>query len=130
MLSLAKWLEGGGPVMYLLLFPLAPLVMLAGLLHLIVASRKSFLLLCLCLALTLGAGLAGTGWYRRQMATILPMAHPEERLSLAIAGYREANRPFKLALAIGLCGLLPYSLGELRRHRRGSGAPPPPRQGG
>jgi hypothetical protein len=60
------------------------------------------------------------------MATILPMAHPEERLNLAIAGYREANRPFELALAIGLCGLLPYSLGELRRHRRGSGAPPPP----
>lgn len=46
------------------------------------------------------------------------VARPEERLQLAARGYREANRPFELSLAIVLVGLLPYALGELRRSRK------------
>jgi len=56
MLPLAKWLESGGIVMYLLLFGLAPLVAISGLLHIVLASRNSFLQLCLFLVLTLGLG--------------------------------------------------------------------------
>jgi hypothetical protein len=118
MQHLATWLESGGLVMYLLLFGLAPLVAISGLLHLILASRGSFLQLCLCLALALGVGILATGWHRSRVANVLATAHPDERLHLAIAGYREANRPFELSLAISLAGLLPYALGEMRRSRK------------
>ena len=118
MLQLAKWLESGGLVMYLLLFGLAPLVAVSGLLHLILASRNSFRQFCMCLALTLGVGVLTTVLYRSRVAGILPTAHPFERLHFAIAGYREANRPFELSLAIVLAGLLPYVLGEIRRSRK------------
>jgi integral membrane sensor domain MASE1 len=118
MQHLAAWLESGGFVMYLLLFGLAPLVAICGLLHLILASRNSFLQLCLCLALVLGVGILATGLQRSRVANLLAMARPDERLHLAIAGYREANRPFELSLAIGLAGLLPCTLGEIRRGRK------------
>jgi len=118
MQHLATWLESGGFVMYLLLFGLAPLVAISGLLHLILASRGSFLQLCLCLALALGVGILATGWHRSRVADALAVARPDERLHLAIAGYREANRPFELSLAIGLAGLLPYAFGEMRRSRK------------
>jgi hypothetical protein len=118
MQHLATWLESGGLVMYLLLFGLAPLVAISGLLHLILASRNSFLQLCLCLALALGVGILATGVQRSRVANVLATARPDERLHLAIAGYREANRPFELSLAIGLAGFLPYALGEMRRSRK------------
>jgi hypothetical protein len=118
MQQLATWLESGGFVMYLLLFGLAPLVAISGLLHLILASRNSFLQLCLCLALTLGLGIFVTGVFRSRVADILAVARPDERLHLAIAGYGEASRPFELSLAIALFGLLPYVLGEIRRSRK------------
>jgi hypothetical protein len=118
MQQLATWLESGGFVMYLLAFGLAPLVVISGLLHIILASRNTFLQLCLCLALVLGVGLLATGWHRSRVASVLTKAHPDERLHLAIAGYREANRPFELSLAIALAGLLPFGFGELRRSKR------------
>jgi len=118
MLQLAKWLESGGFVMYLLLFGLAPLVGISGLLHLILAGRNSFLQLCLCLALTLGVGIFATGLYRSRVPGTVALARPDERLHLAIAGYGEANRPFELSLAIVLAGVLPYALGEIRRSRK------------
>ena len=118
MLQLAKWLESGGFVMYLLLFGLAPLVAVSGLLHIILASRNSFLQLCLCLALTLGVGTFVTGVFRSRVPGTIAFARPDERLRLAIAGYSEANRPFELSLAIVLAGLLPYALGETRRSRK------------
>ena len=118
MLQLAKWLESGGFVLYLLLFGLAPLVAISGLLHLILAGRSSLLQLCLCLALTLGVGIFVTGVFRSRVPSTLAFARPEERLPLAIAGYVEANRPFELSLAIVLAGLLPYALGEIRRSRK------------
>jgi len=118
MQHLAIWLESGGLVMYLLLFGLAPLVAISGLLHLILASRGSFLQLCLCLTLALGVGILATGWQRSRVANVLATARPDERLHLAIAGYREANRPFELSLAISLACLLPYALGEMRRSRK------------
>jgi hypothetical protein len=124
MLQLAKWLESGGFVMYLLLFGLAPLVALSGLLHLILASRNSFLQLCICLALPLGVGIFVTGLFRSRVADILAVARPDERLHLAVAGYREANRPFVLSLAIVLAGLLPYVLGEIRRSRKSASRDP------
>jgi len=118
MLQLAKWLESGGLVMYLLLFGLAPLVAVSGLLHLILASRNSLLQLCVCLALTLGVGILVTGVFRSRVPSTVAFAHPDERLHLAVAGYSEANRPFELSLAIVLAGLLPYTLGEIRRSRK------------
>ena len=118
MQQLATWLESGGFVMYLLLFGLAPLVAVSGLLHLILASRSSFLQLCLCLALTLGVGIFVTGVFRSRVVDAVTLARPEEHLQLAVAGYREANRPFELALAIVVAGLLPYTLGEIRRSRK------------
>jgi len=118
----ATWLASGGLVMYLLLFGLAPLVALSGLLHLILASRNSFLQLCICLALALSVGVLATGVLRSRVASVLSMARPDERLHLAVAGYREASRPFELSLAITLAGLLPYTLGEMRR--RGKRAAP------
>ncbi len=118
MQQLTIWLESGGPVMYLLLFGLAPLVALSGLLHLILASRNSFLQLCLCFGLTLGTGLVATSSERGRVGRIVAMARPEERLHLAIAGYRGANRPLAVSLVIGLGGVLPYTLGEMRRSRR------------
>jgi hypothetical protein len=118
MVHLATWLESGGSVMYLLLFGLAPLVAISGLLHVILASRNSFLQLCLCLVLTLGAGVLATGWERSRVANALATARPNDRLQLAVAGYGEANRPFELSLAISLPGLLPYTLGEIRRSRK------------
>jgi hypothetical protein len=118
----ATWLESGGLVMYLLLFGLAPLVALSGLLHLILASRNSFLQLCICLGLALSVGALATGVLRSRVTSVLSLARPEERLHLAVAGYREANRPFELSLAITLAGLLPYTLGEIRR--RGKRAAP------
>lgn len=118
MQHLAAWLESGGLVIYLLLFGLAPLVAISGLLHLILASRNSFLQLCICLMLALGVGILATGWQRSRVANVLATARPDERLHLAIAGYREANRPFELSLAIGLAGLLPYAFGEMRRSRK------------
>jgi hypothetical protein len=118
MQQLATWLESGGFVMYLLLFGLAPLVALSGLLHLILASRNSFLQFCLCLALPLGIGIFVTGVFRSRVADILAAARPDERLPLAVAGYGEANRPFELSLAIVLTGLLPYVLGEIRRSKK------------
>jgi hypothetical protein len=116
--QLATWLESGGFVMYLLLFGLAPVVAVSGLLHLILAGRNSFLQLCLCLALTLGVGILVTGVYRSRVADVVTVAHPDERLQLAARGYSEANRPFELSLAIVLAGLLPYALGEIRRSRK------------
>ena len=116
--QLATWLESGGIVMYLLVFGFAPLVAVSGLLHLILASRNSFLQLCISLALVLGVGILATAWQRSRVASVLATARPDERLHLAIAGYREANRPFELSLAITLAGLVPYGLGELRRSRR------------
>ncbi len=118
MLQLATWLESGGIVMYLLLFGLAPLVAISGLLHLILASRNSLLQLCLCLALTLGGGIFVTGVFRSRVVDAVTLARPEEHLQLAVAGYREANRPFELSLAIVLAGLLPYALGEIRRGKK------------
>jgi hypothetical protein len=118
MQHLAIWLESGGLVMYLLLFGLAPLVAISGLLHLILASRNSFLQLCICLMLALDVGILATGWQRSRVANVLATARPDERLHLAIAGYHEANRPFELSLAISLAGLLPYALGEMRRSRK------------
>jgi hypothetical protein len=104
--------------MYLLLFGLAPLVAVSGLLHLILAGRNSFLQLCLCLTLTLGVGILVTGVFRARVADVVAVAHPDERLQLAARGFSEANRPFELALAIVLAGLLPYALGEIRRTRK------------
>lgn len=118
MLQLAKWLESVGFVMYLLLFGLAPLVAVSGLLHLILAGRNSFLQLCLCLALTLGLGISVTGVFRSRVASAVASSHPDERLHLAVAGYSEANRPFELSLAIVLAGLPPYALGEIRRGKK------------
>jgi hypothetical protein len=118
MLQLATWLESGGFVMYLLLFGLAPLVAVSGLLHLVLASRNSFLQLCLCLALTLGVGTFMTGVFRSRVPDTVALVRPDERLQLTVAGYREANRPFELSLAIVLAGLLPYALGEIRRSRK------------
>jgi hypothetical protein len=106
--------------MYLLLFGLAPLVAISGLLHIILASRNSFLQLCLFLALTLGLGTYVTGLFRSRVADTVSFARPEEHLELAVAGYREANRPFELSLAIVLAGLLPYALGEIRRSKKTS----------
>ena len=123
MVQLVTWLESGGFAMYLLLFGLAPLVAICGLLHVILASRSSFLVLCLGLALSLGAGMLGTGGNRLRVAGVLPTARPEDRLHLAILGYREANRPFELALAITLAGLFPYTLGEMRRQRKSAKGP-------
>jgi hypothetical protein len=120
MVQLATWLESGGIVMYVLLFGLAPLVALSGLLHLVVASRNSFLQLCLLLALTLGLGTFMTGMFRSRVASAVSFARPEEHLQLAVASYREVNRPFELALVIVLIGLLPYALGEVRRKRKSS----------
>lgn len=68
--------------------------------------------------MVLGVGVLATGWHRSSVASVLATARPDERLHLAIAGYREANRPFELSLAITLAGLVPYGLGELRRSRR------------
>jgi hypothetical protein len=110
--------------MYLLLFGLAPLVALSGLLHLILASRNTFVQLCICLALTLGVGLVGTSVERSRVANAVSLARPDVRLQLAILGYREANRPIELSLVIVLAGLLPYTLGELRRSRRGASGSP------
>lgn len=124
MLQLARWLESGGFVMYLLLFGLAPLVAISGLLHLILAGRNSFLQLCLCLALTLGVGIFVTGVFRSRVPDSVALARPDERLHLAIAGYSEANRPFELSLAIVLAGLLPYALGEIRRSRKSASRAP------
>jgi hypothetical protein len=118
MQQLATWLESGGFVMYLLLFGLAPLVALSGLLHLILASRNSFLQLCVCLALTLGVGILVTGVFRSRIPEVVTLARPGDRLQLAARGYSEANRPFELSLAIVLAGLLPYALGEIRRSRK------------
>jgi hypothetical protein len=110
--------------MYLLLFGLAPLVALSGLLHVILASRNSFVQLCICLTLTLGMGHLATSTQRSRVANAVALARPDERLQLAILGYREANRAIELSLAIGLAGLLPYTLGELRRSRkRAAGSP-------
>ena len=116
--QLATWLESGGLAMYLLLFGLAPLVAVSGLLHLILAGRNSLLQLCVCLALTLGVGILVTGVFRTRVADVVAVAHPDERLQLAARGYGEANRPFDLALAIVLAGFLPYALGEIRRSRK------------
>ena len=116
--QLATWLGSGGLVMYLLVFGLAPLVAVSGLLHLILASRNSFREFCLCLALTLGVGVLTTGVYRSRVAAAVTVAHSDERLQLAARGYSEANRPFELSLAIVLAGLLPYTLGEIRRSRK------------
>jgi len=118
MQHLSTWLESGGLVMYLLLFGLAPLVAISGLLHLVLASRNSLLQLCICLALVLGVGILATGLNRSRVASVLSIARPDERLHLAIAGYREANRPFELSLAIGVAGLPLFALGEIRRSRR------------
>jgi hypothetical protein len=118
MQHLSTWLESGGLVMYLLLFGLAPLVAISGLLHLVLASRNSLLQLCICLALVLGVGILATGSNRSRVASVLSIARPDERLHLAIAGYREANRPFELSLAIGVAGLPLFTLGEIRRSRR------------
>jgi hypothetical protein len=124
MQQLATWLESGGLVMYLLLFGLAPLVALSGLLHLILASRNSFLQLCVCLALTVGVGILVTGVFRSRVAEVVAVAHPDERLQLAARGFSEANRPFELSLAIVLAGLLPYALGEIRRSRKSAARDP------
>jgi hypothetical protein len=117
-MNVATWFESGGLVMYLLLFGLAPILAVSGLLHVILASRNSFVQLCICLALVLGVGTLATGLYRSRVASVLSLVRPDERLHLAIAGYREANRPFELSLAITLAGLLPYAIGEMRRSRK------------
>jgi multisubunit Na+/H+ antiporter MnhE subunit len=115
---LAMWLESGGFVMYLLLFGLTPLLAISGLLHLILASRNSFLQLCLCLALVLAVGILATGVQRSRVAIVLSAVRPDERLHLAIVGYREANHAFELSLAISMAGLFPYAIGEIRRSRK------------
>ena len=102
-------------MMDILLFGLAPLVALSGILHIILAGRRSFILLCLTLVLTLGVGLFVTGILRSRVPDIVSIACPELHLGLAVAGYREANRPLELAFIIVLAGLLPYFVGELRR---------------
>ena len=123
MAHVATWLESGGFAMSLLLFGFLPLVAIAGLLHLILSNRKSFLVLCLALGLTVGVGLLATGWNRSRVVDAMAAARPDLRLRLAVVGYGEANRPFQLSLAITLAGLLPTTLGEMRRSKRASRKP-------
>jgi len=118
MVQLMKWLESCGIATHILLLGSGPLVVLLGIIHIILASRKSFILLCLALALTLGAGLFMTSIFRSRVADAVSMARPEQHLGLAVAGYSEANRPLQLAFVIVLAGLLPYSVGEIRRRHR------------
>ena len=118
MMPLARWLESGGLMMYILLFGLAPLVALAGLFHIILANRKSFVQLCFSLALPLSSGIWMTTVFRSRNAAAIADALPKNHLELAVRGYPEANRPFELALVIVLAGLLPFTLGEIRRSRK------------
>jgi hypothetical protein len=120
MVELAKWLEGGGAVMYLLLLGLMPMVLMTGLLHLIAARRWSLAWLTLGLVLTFATGAITTQAHRSRVREALAMAYPQEKLQLAIAGYREANRPLRFALLIVVAGLLPFTAGEIRRARRQS----------
>ena len=120
MVELAKWLEGGGAVMYLLLLGFLPLVLVTGLVHLIAARRWSLGWLTLVLAITLVTGAITTQAHRSRVREVLGTAYPQEKLQLAIAGYREANRPLRFSLLIVVAGLLPFTAGEIRRARRQS----------
>ena len=116
--DLLQWFAPGGVVMYLLLFGFLPLVTIAGLLHLILSIRRSFVQLAVCLVLTFAAGTLTTSWQRSRVSYAVMTTVPAERLHLAIVGYDEAGRPAKLGFAIVLFGLFPYTIGELRRSRR------------
>ena len=110
--------------MYLLLLGLLPMVAIAGLLHLRLAVRRTLVQLAVCLALTFAAGTLSTQWQRARVDHAISTASPGERFHLAVLGYDEASRPTKLSLAVVLVGLLPFTVGELRRGRRSAAARP------
>jgi hypothetical protein len=118
MVEWARWLEAGGATTYILLF-VAPAVVGAGLLHVVLRRRVSLCLLALLIAAAFGIGLSSTGAAHRRVDNAIGMAHPAERAILAIRGYEEASHPWHMAFAIVGGGLVFLIAGEIgRAHRR------------
>jgi hypothetical protein len=117
-LNFSHWMNGGGTAMYPLLFLLAPLMVAMGLLHVVVASRRTLLALALALFVISTGGSISTELERNRVRIANSQSHPEEKLVLYARGYNEANRPVKVSLGIMAMGLLPFVVGELRRARR------------
>jgi len=114
----AKWMEVGGPWTYILLL-VAPAIVGAGLLHLVLRRRVSLWLLAMLIAAVFGIGLFGTQTARGRVDYAVRMARPAEQAMLTVRGYEEASHSWQMMLALGAAGIVFLIAGEIgRAHRR------------